>query len=447
VSFGPSFFDRLTGTISLLTGQGPILGDPEPCLRLGVGAILASDINNYRDVGDATGGAGFGFEFWFRPSGFPGAYTDVARGPISGVAANHQWVFRYNTDGVMTFYVYGNDGVYYSASQPVSIGPWHHIFGQSDGATFVQLYVDGIMVSGAFSGGFIAGLNFGGAADMILGGPASSATGFDFAYAAFYGAPISDTRIVAHYVAGTQRGYPTQSVDTRINSVLNSVGSRVPRRLGAATRNVTDLYLVGGAPIDAVRDALSAEAVDSGFFAGSDGALVFLGAGHRSSSPYNASQATFGDGAGEMAYADVTIDYSDSFLYNYWNLTREGTQTSPGVEQISSDATSISRYFKRAQIITGIPVTADADAANIASAMLAKYKDPMQRITRISFTTDDPNVAEAVFRRDLMDCIRVLRTVPGGGSRIDQTLYIQKIEITGANDELPWTVSWGVSPL
>src|SRR6266540_4064717 len=66
------------------------------------------------------------------------------------------------------------------------------------------------------------------------------------------------------------------------------------------------------------------------------------GAGqHRSSSPYNTIQDTFGDGAGELPYVDISVDYSDSFLVNEWNVTRQGSSRDIGLTQTRSDATSI----------------------------------------------------------------------------------------------------------
>ena len=83
----------------------------------------------------------------------------------------------------------------------------------------------------------------------------------------------------------------------------------------------------------------------------------------------------------------------------------------------------------------------------IVTGLLAKYKDSQQRVDRIEMNTIDPNVTEAVFRRELMDKITVKRTPPGGGSRISQDLFIQKIDISGSNDGHPWQINWGVSPL
>ena len=40
----------------------------------------------------------------------------------------------------------------------------------------------------------------------------------------------------------------------------------------------------------------------------------------------------------------------------------------------------------------------------------------------------------------------IVRTPPGGGSRIDQVLFIQKIQISG-DPYGPWRIVWGVSPV
>ncbi|HXI66563.1 MAG TPA: hypothetical protein VNH41_01375 [Steroidobacteraceae bacterium] len=136
-----------------------------------------------------------------------------------------------------------------------------------------------------------------------------------------------------------------------------------------------------------------------------------------------------------------------TFLINEWNVTRTPYQFNTPVTQTVSDATSISRYFKRSQSLADSPVVQDSDASTIATELLAKYKDPMQRITSVSFNTIDAGVTEALLRRDLMDKVRILRTPPGGGSRIQQDVWIQKIDMAGSNDGGPWTITWGVSPL
>ena len=448
MSFGPTLYDvQGGGLITLLENQGPILGDPEPCLRFAAGAYLTSGDLGNGEPGVGTGGPGFAFEFWFRPSSAPAVTQTVIRGPYAA-AATPQWRFTYSNAALLSFDVYDNRDLYNTASTTLTRqGVWYHVFGETDGGSYIRIYVNNVLSSFAFGGAFVHGIDPTQTGSLDLRVAGGTGVTYDYAYLAFYGAPQGSTRVGAHYTAGTARGYPQQAASARVGAVLDTAESHAPRRIGASARSVTDLYLIGSAPLDAIRDAVAAETVNAGFFAGSDGALVFLGANHRASSPYDSAQATFGDGAGELPYLDVTIDYSEAFLFNHWSVTREGTSRFPGTEQVASDAPSISRYFKRSQTVGGLPVVADSDASDIATAMLAKYKDPMQRITALTFDTTDPSVAEALFRRELMDCIRVLRTVPGGGARIDQTLYIQKISVSGKNDRRPWTVSWNVSPL
>src|SRR5262249_6899721 len=143
----------------------------------------------------------------------------------------------------------------------------------------------------------------------------------------------------------------------------------------------------------------------------------------------------------EIPYVELVVDYSESFLFNEFNIAGSG-----GSLATASDATSISKYFKRARSISSSLLLA-GNAATIASALLAKYKDPMLRVTSISFDTTDPATSEAVFRRELMDKITVKRTPPGGGSRISQDLFIEKIAVSVSNDGRPAKVTWGVSPL
>jgi hypothetical protein len=197
----------------------------------------------------------------------------------------------------------------------------------------------------------------------------------------------------------------------------------------------------GQNPLGEMRRAENAEAIDAVLFISRSGEVVFLADGHRSSSPYNTVQATFNDDGTDLPYLDIDIDYSESFLANEWNVTRAG-----GTTQSASDTTSIARYYKRPQSLTDLPVTSDGHASAIATAMKNKYREPMTRITTLVPKMSDPDTAEAVFRLDIGDRIRVFRTPPGGGARIDQTLFVQKIEESGAPGQ-PWSVKLGVSPV
>jgi hypothetical protein len=285
--------------------------------------------------------------------------------------------------------------------------------------------------------------------DFRLVGPSTggATTNWYIDEVAVYRIGLTAARVLEHYNAGVNRGFPAQSPAARIISVLDAVSSHAPRSIQTGTRNVIPRYMSGQSPLEECRRAVEAEDVDAALFVSASGTVTFLADGHRSSSPYNTIQATFGDGTGELAYIDVTTDYSDSEIINEWNVTRSSYGITPATTQTVSDATSISKYFKRSQSLSDVPTTTDGNCSTIATALLAKYKDPLYRITSISFNTIDPDVTDAVLKRELMDKVRILRTPPGGGSRIQQDVFIQKIEINTANDGNPWSIRWAVSPL
>jgi hypothetical protein len=258
---------------------------------------------------------------------------------------------------------------------------------------------------------------------------------------AFYPHELSAARIAAHWDAGQNRAFDSEYPGERVNNVLAAIGSSAPRAISTGIHRVAAVYMNGQTALDEMRSARTGENVDSILFINRYGAVGFLPADYRASSPYNTAQATFDDDGTDFAYHDLNVDYSDAFLWNVWNVTGF-----LGLTQTATDATSVTTYGEISESITDLQVS-DADAASIAAALLAKYKDPMFRITSIAPKIATPDVAANAFARDLGDCIRVFRTPPGGGARIDQTLFLQSIRIDGSSDSPLWRVSWGVSPL
>jgi hypothetical protein len=277
---------------------------------------------------------------------------------------------------------------------------------------------------------------------MLLG--ATTAVGGTRSYdeVAFYRREIGIARIQAHYTAGVNRGYPAQDPGARITAVLADSQSIAPTSIRAGSREMHPEFMAGRDVLSTIRRGEEADNVDAVLFVAADGTITFLDDGHRSVSPWNTVQATFDDDGTDLPYLDVNIDYSEAFLYNEVNATRnQGTTTT------NSDATSISRYFKRGLSLTDLPLTTDADVSAIATALLAKYKDPMTRIVSLTLDTSVDAVTAAVLPLEIGDRIRVFRSPPGGGARIDQTLFVQKIQIDAANDGAPWRIQLGVSPL
>jgi hypothetical protein len=226
---------------------------------------------------------------------------------------------------------------------------------------------------------------------------------------------------------------------------LSSTPSRTaPRRTQTGNPKTAQAIPLGGeATLGVIQNLMQAELPDGVWFVAADGTLTMLPWNQRSTSPYDTVQAIFGDAGGsELPYLACSLDYSDSFLINEVVVTRTG-----GSPQTSSDATSIASYGKRSVSFSSVPIEPDDSAAGvIANNILANRKQPFLRVISISPNLNDPNTAQAVFRRELMDRIRVLRTPPGGGARIDQTAFIQSIEFSGTPG-MPPSCTLGVSPL
>ena len=442
---------RTFRTASTLTSIGPddapIVGEDSgnqfAALRLDAGEYLTMELLE-GDAGDAGNLPAWTVEFWVRPAAVTAGASQVwVAGPyaLSPVTGIRQYFVQMTTTGLVNFQFLdsgGNTHTFNSVTALVA-NRWTHIVA-AYGSNTQRIYLNGVEDNNQAAGG-TCWPDLAAAADFRLGDSGTTVQA-DFDEVAFYRYELPAARVAAHYQAATQRGFPSQASGARINSVLDSARSRAPRNVQAGARTLTAQYMIGQMPLDELRSAKAAEAVDAVFFIARDGTATFLDSAHRSSSPYNTVQATFDDDGTDLPYQEATIDYSEAFLANEWNVTRKSNEA---VTQTATDATSVSRYFKRPQSLTGIPVSTDGQASTIASAMLAKYKEPMTRITSITLTTADPNVTEAVFRRDIGDRIRVFRTQPGG-NRIDQTLFIQKIDIEGAQKD-SWRIAWGVSPV
>jgi hypothetical protein len=393
------------------------------------------------EILDMAGLGDYAFEFWFKPLGRPTTSADtLVRFPEVGTFSQLSLVF--NTTGTLTATVRTNVPSSVSVtSGAVASAIWHHVVVSNEGAN-LQVIVDGVVSSTALAN-VINGPPDTGAA-FAVGDTAGSEQQYGFAEMAVYRYGVINARFAAHYTAGTARGFDEQLGRDRTGAILDAVGSHAPRNIPLTNPAnwVIRTFMHGQAPLEELRRAVRAEAPDGMFFTGRDGTLTYLGLSHRSYSPWNTVQATFDDDGTDLPYEDLDLDYSESCLVNEWNVTRES-----GLLQTASDGTSIARYFKRSQSLSDVPITTDAASLTMAQSLLAKHKDPMTRITSLTLTTAVPDVTAAALRLELGDRLRVFRTPPGGGARIDQTLHVQKIEVSGANDGKPWQIRLGVSPL
>jgi len=186
------------------------------------------------------------------------------------------------------------------------------------------------------------------------------------------------------------------------------------------------VFQAGQDPLTELKKCALAEMPEGLLFVASDGEITLLDAAYKTVAPWSTVQLTFDDDGTDLPYTDLTPDYSDSYLANRWDLSRTG-----GDLDSSSDQASIDQYGDYPKSVTDLPLTSDADVTTIGDALLAKYKQPQSRILSLKPLMANVDVLDGVMRREIGDKIEVFRTPPGGGTRLDQALWIQRIEVSG----------------
>lgn len=257
-------------------------------------------------------------------------------------------------------------------------------------------------------------------------------------------------RITAHYQAGTQKGRVQEAASTRIDELLQATPSVrfVPRRIRSDSRPVQATYYHGQEPRGEIDEAVKVAGDPSMFFFGKDGAAVFLDHAHRSSSPWNTVQATFDDDGTDLQYLDLEVDDGSSFISNdvRGHVRPTGAQ---GTLQQTTDTTSIAAYGSKVLDLGETFHDTDANLGTELAALLAKYKDPIPRVTAILLegSHNSGQVMTQILGRELGDKIEVFRRPIGGGSAIDQVSWIRKRVLSGDTSSPWWRGRWALSSL
>ena len=428
-----------SGAISI---EGAIIGDnPTPYAAAIIGAGGTGDLLTTGDLSKGDAGemsllTEFAVEFWWLCTAFPGSSQNIAQGPISSTPGNNQWVFQIGSGNNIVFAVRNTTPSTKTATGATVLqtSTWYHIVGTAQGGS-LRLYINGVQdgVDGTWGASNVQTMGTtAGSLDFRLLQPWTPANSY-FDEVATYRTGLTVDRVLAHFVAGRQRGLRfNQKGGERMHAILDAVSSHAPRNIQTGVRTVIPRYMSGQAPLEEMRFTLEADDVDAQLFCSKSGVVTFLQDGHRSSSPYNTVQAVFGNAGGaELPYLDLQVSYDVGQVVNEWNVTRTLYSNTVPVMQTVSDATSKANYFKRSQSISDVPCTNDSDALTIGTELLAKYKDPFYMVTSLKPNMADQQTADTVYSLDLCDRIQIKWTPPGGGSRIDQTVFIQKIEHSG----------------
>jgi hypothetical protein len=153
------------------------------------------------------------------------------------------------------------------------------------------------------------------------------------------------------------------------------------------------------------------------------------------------SQATFGDGVGELKFAELEPDQVEASdvrnrISIKWN-EQNGQVT-------KSDSASIGDWGVHEDSVD-VSMTTENDAERYATFLLSQFADPQFSFGSITIIPkrDPSNLWPQALGRELGDRITVKLTPPGGGARIVRDVFIRSIEHS-VRPGLDWVTTFGV---
>lgn len=156
------------------------------------------------------------------------------------------------------------------------------------------------------------------------------------------------------------------------------------------------------------------------FFASRDGVVTY-----RDRLSFIGSSPTVTLGSSSYPVTDLEVSYGAELLYNRVSVTRFG-----GEPQVVSDATSQSTYqIIRKLTLDNLLMQDDTSALDLATRLLAVYKDPLYRIERMTVAVQALSATEQanVLQLDIGSVVSATFTPNGVGSAITRTCVVEGI--------------------
>lgn len=235
--------------------------------------------------------------------------------------------------------------------------------------------------------------------------------------------------------ARTSAGYSLESSGVRIANLLTAAGWNTDdRELDAGQSDVQAYAPSDRIVLNAIQETADTE--DGVFYITPDGVAQFR---DRYSRIVSTSQATFGDGPGELPYRDLAPTWDDERVWNDVSATPDGL-TVQRAEDVGSQASYGPRWLEKQTLHTS-----ELEAADYASWLLGRYAEPRLRVDQLvllAHANDD--VLAQVMARTPGDRVTVMRRPPGGGVPMQLDVFIESVShrIFGAE----WVTTWSLSP-
>jgi len=241
-------------------------------------------------------------------------------------------------------------------------------------------------------------------------------------------------------------GFPQQAAGARVVAVLESIGfPGWMRDINAGTRTIQAMSFNASDHAKALGHLQDIGMTELGaVFINAIGRLVFQDANARAGASV---QGTFTDDpvtdAGALEYAAVVPGDDTALLFNNIVVSRQNGATATATDTQAQ----LDEYLQRDYSLTTI-LSSDAQLSTIASALLAKYKDPKTRYQAIVL---EPIAGDGVWDKisflEISSKITVKEHPPGSSAQsID--CFIEHVQHEGdaSADPYKWRTTWQLSP-
>ena len=232
----------------------------------------------------------------------------------------------------------------------------------------------------------------------------------------------------------TRLGYADEQEKSslRIGRILNAFGWSASDRV----ISTGDLDVQAGVPVttNLLQALKSVEEAEQGqFYMSADGKATFRDRNYKRTQQFT-SQATFGNGVGELPFSDVITTLDDSKILNIISVTRDG-----GSEQLLSDTDSVAKFGSRQDSLSGTLNVTDADALSVAQQRLSQFKDTGSRIEgMIVNPLSNTSLWNQALVRELGDKITIKIPTPVS-TTMEFDVHIDRISHTVSAINQTWT--------
>jgi hypothetical protein len=416
---GPSGTYKNTPTLGV---PGLILGDSDTAVQ------FASASSEYAraelDQSDTIDGNQLSVECWVKFTTVAATQYLVA-GPWNASVSAPVFSLRFNSaTGALEFNVRGTLSESLTADLlpggvPAAADTTYHLIGTWDGSTLL-VYVNGVATGVPATSNLR--LRQGDVGGFLYIG--QNANGASFADAvidevAIYERVLPAERILAHYQAGAERGFPQQTAGARVLALATS-DLWAETKIQAGHFNVQPTMKHGQSRLEEIGEAVAAEQPYSQFFFDGAGDPVYLGWEYKATGSYSTPQATFGDSGTEVRYEGLELDY-DAENFNTVTISHPA-EASEEAHHTVTDATA--EAARRPRVYSdNLILVEHANAKAVASADLAEFKDPTWRFGSLSLSGAQPAGLTQILTREIGDLVRVRRRGEGG-TPIDRVTHI-----------------------